>query len=214
MPTARAVYDLVGVNAEKNVIDRIIAYLKKHNGKASRRDILKDVKIKSVDFNEYLSTMIESGTAEAKNVTRGGKGRDSVYVFLCNVSKVAYVAKVANVANVEEIHSKKDFENGEGIISTLATKATLATLATLATEEQESGKTAIKKPKEDDPGLQKFKAGIKKRHCLMCGQNFSYDLGIHWQGGYICARCHREGPPPEPIKSDSQKKLAGSEAPA
>jgi hypothetical protein len=150
---------------------------------------------------------------EAKNVARGGKGRDSVYVLLCNVSNVAYVAYVANVANVEEIHSKKDLENGEGIISTLATKATLATLATLATKEQESGKTAIKKPKED-PGLQKFKAGMKKRHCLMCGENFSYDLGIHWQGGYICARCHREGPPPEPIKSDSQSKLDGREAQA
>jgi hypothetical protein len=73
MPTARAVYDLVGANAEKNVIDRIIAYLKKHNGKASRREILKDVKIKSTDFNEYLATMIESGTVEAKQLIAAAK---------------------------------------------------------------------------------------------------------------------------------------------
>ena len=39
---------------------------------------------------------------------------------------------------------------------------------------------------KDDPGLLKFKAGMKKRHCLMCGRNFSYDLGIHYNEGYIC----------------------------
>ena len=129
MPTARAVYDLVGANAEKNVIDRIIAYLKKHNGNASRREILKDVKIKSADFNEYLSTMIESEMVESKTVKRGGKGRDSVYVFLRNVSKVAYVAKVANVANVEEIHSD-DIEEKKETLATLETKAILPTVVT------------------------------------------------------------------------------------
>jgi hypothetical protein len=132
MPTARAVYDLVGANAEKNVIDRIIAYLKKHNGKASRREILKDVKIKSADFNEFLSTMIESGLVESKTVNRGGKGRDSVYVFLCNVSNVSNVSNVANVANVEEIHSD---DKGEKI-ATLATLATKDTLATVDTKEE------------------------------------------------------------------------------
>jgi len=66
------------------------------------------------------------------------------------------------------------------------------------------------KPK-DDPGLQKFKASMKKRTCLQCGEHFSYDLGVHWQGGYICARCHREGPPTvtiEPPKADAQIKLS------
>jgi hypothetical protein len=40
---------------------------------------------------------------------------------------------------------------------------------------------------------------MKKRHCLMCGQNFSFDLGIHFEDGYICSRCQREGPPPAPL---------------
>ncbi len=217
MPTARAVYELVGANAEKNVIDRIIAYLKKHSGKASKKEIMRDVKIKSADFHEYLDTMIESGVVETKTVKRGGKGRDSLWVFLlvsANVANVANVAIVAKVAKVDVIHSENDPENGEGKNSTLATLATKATFPILATKEQESGKTAIRKPNDDNPGFQKFKAGMKKRHCLMCGQNFSYDLGIHWQGGYICTRCHREGPPPEPTKPDSQSKLDGSEAQA
>jgi len=60
---------------------------------------------------------------------------------------------------------------------------------------------------KSNEGFEKFKAGMKKRHCLMCGEHFSYDLGIHYNGGYICARCHREGKPSEPAKPDSQTKL-------
>ena len=217
MPTARAVYDLVGANAEKNVIDRTIAYLKKHSGKASKKEIMRDVKIKSADFHEFLDTMIESGVVETKTVKRGGNGRDSLWVFLLdssNVANVANVAIVAKVAKVDVIHSKSEPENGEGKNSTLATLATKATFPILATKEQESRKTAIKKPAKEDPGFQKFKTGMKKRHCLLCGQNFSYDLGIHFQGGYICEPCRRDGPPPEPDKADSQKKLGDSEAKA
>lgn len=118
MPTARAVYELVGANAEKNVIDRIIAYLKKHNGKATRKEILRDVKIKSADFSEFLATMIESGQVETKTVKRGGKGRDSVYVILLDlaeVGNVGNVAKITNVARVEEIHSNPS-EEGKNLL--------------------------------------------------------------------------------------------------
>lgn len=65
------------------------------------------------------------------------------------------------------------------------------------------------KPKEDS-GFQKFKASMKKRTCLMCGEHFSYDLGIHYNDGYICAKCHREGPPTvaiEPQKADAQARF-------
>jgi P4 family phage/plasmid primase-like protien len=56
-------------------------------------------------------------------------------------------------------------------------------------------------------GLSKFKAGIKKRTCVLCGELSLHDLVIHYNGGYICARCHREGPPSEPVKADSQTKI-------
>ena len=82
MPTARSIYDLVGSNVEKNVIDRILVYLKNHNGKASKRDIMRNIKIKSGDFSDYLDTMVESGMVETKIVNREGKGRDTLYVFL------------------------------------------------------------------------------------------------------------------------------------
>ena len=69
-------------------------------------------------------------------------------------------------------------------------------------------------PKEEkgrkDPGFAKFKAGMAKRKCCLCGRTFSYDLTSYYNNGvsgYICATCHMQGPPPEPEKADSQTKL-------
>lgn len=209
MPTARAVYDLVGANAEKNVIDRIIAYLKKHNGKATRKEILRDVKIKSTDFGEFIATMIESGQVETKTVKRGGKGRDSVYVVLLDpaeVGNVANVAKIAKIAKVEEIRSNSETE---GKKSTLATLATKATFPTKATQPQKPDSSAAK----GDPGFQKFKGRMKKRTCCLCGRTFPYDLTYHANGdksGYECTTCLMHGPPPEPEKANPQTKLEAS----
>jgi hypothetical protein len=73
-----------------------------------------------------------------------------------------------------------------------------------------------KKPIKEDPGLREFKAKAHgyKHICRLCGQHFDQPLVIAGFGGYICARCHREGPPlAEPTQADSQTKLGG-EAPA
>jgi len=136
MPTARAVYDLVGSNAEKNVIDRITAYLKNHGGKATKKEILRDVKIKSVDFKEYFATMLESGMVETKIVKRGGKGRDSLWVVLLDQGKVGNVTNVANVAKVAKV--ERDYYSIERKDSTLATLATKAILPSVAPKGKES----------------------------------------------------------------------------
>lgn len=63
---------------------------------------------------------------------------------------------------------------------------------------------------KDDPGFQKFKAGIKKRTCCLCGRKFPYPLTPYFnkgQSGFICATCHMEGPPSEPEKANPQTKL-------
>ena len=139
-----AVYDLVGVNAEKNVIDRIIAYLKNHGGKATRREIMATIKIKSSDFSEYLATMEESGTVETKIVKRGGKGRDTLYVFFLTSQRTDISsANVSNVSIVEEIPA----ENVKGKESTLDTLATLDTLDTKATMlRSAAGRSALDIP--------------------------------------------------------------------
>jgi len=62
------------------------------------------------------------------------------------------------------------------------------------------------------PGLEKFKAGMAKRQCCLCGRTFPYDLTPYFnngQRGHICGNCHISGPPPEPAKADSQTKLDG-----
>jgi hypothetical protein len=64
--------------------------------------------------------------------------------------------------------------------------------------------------KHNDPGFAKFKAGMAKRQCCLCGRSFSYDLTPYCgngKRGYICATCHMQGPPPVPAKDDPQTKL-------
>jgi hypothetical protein len=67
--------------------------------------------------------------------------------------------------------------------------------------------------REEDPGFQKFKTGMKKRTCCLCDRSFPYDLTPYFnegKSGYICVTCHMQGPPPEPQetgKADSQTKL-------
>jgi hypothetical protein len=94
---------------------------------------MRDVKIKSSDFREYLDTMIESGTVETKTVKHGGKGRDGLWVFLLDqseVGNVATVAKIAKIAKVEQVPSV-DTEGKDSSLATLATKDTLPIMATL-----------------------------------------------------------------------------------
>lgn len=79
-----------------------------------------------------------------------------------------------------------------------------------ATSEKSTHSAYKATAKTNDPGLQKFKAGMKKRQCCLCGRTFPYDLTPYvgdGKRGYICVTCHMTGPPPEPEKADSQTKL-------
>ncbi|MGD0953809.1 MAG: DUF3987 domain-containing protein [Methanotrichaceae archaeon] len=105
MPTARLAYDMVGDNVEKNVIDRIITYLKAHSGRATKRDVLRKIKVKTKDFDEYLGTMLEGGIVEIKKVkhTRGAATQYIILISEHNVSNVSNVDIVDNVPIVPEI---------------------------------------------------------------------------------------------------------------
>jgi len=103
MPTSRAVYDLVGASADKNDIDKIIAFLKQHNGKGSRREIMRYVKIKRKDFDDYVAMMVESEMVDEKLVDNKGKGRNPLYLFLRDNAKVTCVSRVSRVSRVPSV---------------------------------------------------------------------------------------------------------------
>lgn len=155
-----------------------------------------------------LQPMSHEEYRNAPKRKRGGKGRDSVYVFLLDTGKVGNVAKVdkiAKIAKVEEIHSNPS-EDKEGKKSTLATLATKATFPIMATQPPKPNSTAAK----EDPGFQKFRGKMKKRTCCLCGRTFPHDLTYHANGdksGYECTTCLMHGPPPEPEKANPQTKL-------
>jgi hypothetical protein len=92
-------------------------------------------------------------------------------------------------------------DNGDGLSPTKhRAKIDSSTPSNVDGNEDESKGNSVKFP------------GMKKRVCCLCGHKSTFDLtpysnpakGIN---GYICVRCHMEGPPSEPEKADSQTKL-------
>lgn len=122
-------------------------------------------------------------------------------------SKNSNVSKGSNVST--------DSSDPSGIQANKATIATFAKDATFGTVvEEDDQPSSGPHPRKEDPGLQRFKAGMKKRHCLMCGRNFSYDLGIHYKDGYICQACQSGQGPEETAKPNLQETLTNREGSA
>jgi DNA-binding HxlR family transcriptional regulator len=200
---SRAVYDLVGQTEEKNVIDKIVAYLKRNGGRATQRETARAIKIKSKELAEYLSTMLEYGMIDRREKDNGGKGRNQVYLFLREANDTN-VSKVSNVTNVTNVPDKECVMDSPG---------TLVTLVPLVTKE-----TLEPIKRESNPEIDRIRAGhqkhvARKRTCCLCGRTFPYDLTYHANGdksGYECTTCLMHGPPPEPEKANPQTKLEAS----
>lgn len=209
MPTSRAVYDLVGASADKNDIDKIVAFLKQHNGKGSRREIMRYVKIKRKDFDDYVSMMVESEMIDEKIVDNKGKGRNPVYLFLRDNAKVTNVSNVPKVTSVTSVPKIPVSEN-QGDFCDTGDVGDTSDSGDKGDAPHVDAPMVEPKPKKENPNFQKFKAGIAKHHCCLCGRNFSYDLTPYYangERGYICSTCHMQGPPSPPIKVDTQTKF-------
>lgn len=133
MPTTRAVYDLIGTANKENQIEKIVLYLTRHGGKATRKEIMRDVKIKSKEMTEYLLTMQECEMIEIKNVWKPETKRNTSYVFL-KTHKVANVGKVVEVGKVEKVEEQINEETLKEKI-TVPTSSTFSTLATHPTHQ-------------------------------------------------------------------------------
>ena len=227
MPTARAMYELVGSNAEKNVIDRIMVYLKSHNGCSTKNEIMRAVKIKGSEMTEYINTMVECHMVRTEIYKKHGKGRDSVWLFIdeeTNVDKISKIAIIPKVAKVEEIKT----ESVIGIPSTLEPLDLLATLPTKehfapdSVECKDASKHRVDEPKVHAPVKPpcvvvegaKVEHKPNKRKCHQCNREFPYDLNYHYNGdqsGFECSSCFMGATPekvaPVKTKKDIQKTL-------
>ena len=233
MPMAMTVADLVGKAADKNQLDKIMAVLTARGGKLTKKDLMRATHFKKKDIEDSLETLIESN--EIKLVTVSNPhGPASEWVIMSQDSdKLNTVDTVYTDIPSIPSHKKKIMkdENIEGMCdgidgSTNATVcdekpididsafATKSETSVKGVDESDNPSTTIDPhhrkdaptPTKDDPGLMKFKAGIKKRHCLMCGRHFSYDLCIHYKDGYICQACQSgQGPAPDgPARPNQQ----------
>ena len=81
----------------------------------------------------------------------------------------------------------------------------------IAVPFEEKKEAILQNNLKEDADFKKFQAGMKKRTCCLCGRSFPYDLTPYYangKSGYICSTCHMQGPPPEPIKPESQTSLS------
>jgi len=213
LPMARAVYELVGQTEEKNVIDKIIAYLKRNGGRATLREIARAVKIKSKELSEYINTMLEYDMIERREKNNGGKGRNQVYIFL-KEAKVVEVPKVSKVSKVTNVPNNED----SCIIDkpgTLVPLVRLETNETLTPNVEESNLKQMK-PAAKDEDKERFMGDLKKhvakkkKTCSLCGRTFPYELTYHSNGdnsGYECTTCMMVGPPEIPVAPSPQTSL-------
>ena len=87
MLSAKAAYDIVGSNADKNIIDKITSYLRNNDGKVTSKRLQNHMKLKQRDLNEYVASMIAYGTIKEMEVKTGKAGRPSSWLFLVNSEK-------------------------------------------------------------------------------------------------------------------------------
>jgi hypothetical protein len=189
MPTTKRVYDLIGTANKDNQIERIVLYLSRHGGTATRKEIMRDVKIKSREITEYLLTMEECEMIETKPVYNEVTKRNKSYVFLKD-QKVANVGKVVKVEKVEKVDNKiieKKTVKEPITVPTIETFSTLPTFSTLHEDVDRSGKEAAPTmgphPRKDAPTQTKKKRIIPLRFLVdFASYKKDYVSGIIAQG--------------------------------
>jgi len=236
MPMAITVADLVGKAADKNQLDKIMAVLTARGGKLTKKELMRATHFKKKDIEDGLDALVESNEIRRVTVSNphGPSSEwiimsqdsdkldtvDTVYTDIPSIpSHMKKIKKCDDVVGLcDGIDGSTNVtvcdEKPQDIDSAIATKSETSLMDVDDGDDPYSGHHPHKDVPKDDSGLAKFKTGMKKRHCLMCGRDFSYDLGIHYQDGYICQACQSgQGPTPEETaKPNPQKTLADVEA--
>jgi hypothetical protein len=132
-----------------------------------------------------------------------------------------FVGKINHNREIEDLTDWPKFRaDAEALLQKLGKPYTIKEGLAKAVTRAKCGlqvSPSILKTTEDNPGFQKFKAGMAKRLCCLCGRKSPYDLTPYFNEGksdYICVTCHMEGPPPASSNPDSQTTLGKDEAKA
>ena len=236
MQMALTVADLVGKAADKNLMDKIISVLTSRGGKLKRRELIRAVHAKKKDLDESLEALEESREIQLVTVSnRQGSPTQWITLSSDNENRDKCHSVTSVKADILSHHKRKiEVDCNEDLVRQYDTCDTMtpcdrkpldtdSSNVTLPESEGEGDKHSFgphprrdettptkKKPNEEDPGFQKFKAGMKKRTCCLCGRTFPYDLTPYFnngQSGNICVSCHMGGAPPEQPKAEAQTRL-------
>ncbi len=229
MPMAMTVADLVGKAADKNQLDKIMAVLTARGGKLTKKELMRATHFKKKDIEDSLETLAESNEIKLVTVSNphGPSSEwiimsqdsdkldtvDTVYTDIPSIP--SHMNKIKKDDDVEGLCDGIDGstnatvcdEKPHDIDSAIATESETSIMDVDERNDSSSGPRPRKDAPKDDPGLQRFKAGMKKRHCSMCGRNIPYDLGIHYKDGYICQACQSGQGPEEIAKQNPQETL-------
>ncbi len=223
MPTTRNVYDSISSANKENQIEKIELYLRRHGGRATRNEIMQNVKIKSKEMTEYLATMEECEITETVKVFNAVTKKNTNYVTLRD-HKIGLVGKVVEIGKIDRIDEVKKLDKSADV-ATLPTSdilPTLPILPILQADGVECKDASFPDKAPADPAKEKFMQGLKKhtskqkRTCHICGYVSPHDLTRddsrrEYVGCYICTTClisHRSKEKPAPVEASTQTSLA------
>lgn len=228
IPIGRIIADIIAMDEANNLQEKILATLGRNGGRLKWTSLMRLIHQDRDKLEKAVAALVESEEVEDILIQSVGH-KPARWILLKDKNKnkhselkpIRYAetksskgSKSSNVSKSSKVST--DSSDPSGI---QANKATIATFAKDATfgmvvdegDQPSCGPHPRKDAPKEDPGLQRFKAGMKKRHCLMCGRNFSYDLGIHYKDGYICQACQSGQGPEETAKPNLQKTLEDRE---
>lgn len=234
IPIGGIIADIIAMDEANNLQEKILATLGRNGGRLKWTSLMRLIHQDKDKLEKAVASLVES--EEVEDIIIQSAGHKSARwillkyknkIGLSELDPIRYAktksSKGSNVSKSSKgSKGSTDSNDPSGIQANKATIATFAKNATFGVvveeDDQPSSGPHPRKdaptPTKDDPGLQKFKAGMKKRHCSMCGRNFSYDLGIHYLDGYICQACQSGQGPEETAKPNPQKTLMDRGAPA
>ncbi|MFA6373803.1 MAG: DUF3987 domain-containing protein [Methanothrix sp.] len=233
IPIGRMIADIIAMDEANNLQEKILATLGRNGGRLKWTSLMRLIHQDKDKLEKAVAALVESEEVEDIIIQSAGHKparwillKDKNKTCLSELKPIRYAetkssegSKGSNVSKGSKVST--DSSDPSGIQANNATIATFAKDATFGKEVEEddrpsSGPRPRKDAPKEDPGLQRFKSGMKKRHCLMCGRNFSYDLGIHYKDGYICQACQsgQEPAPEGSAKPNPQKRLTDKEAPS